>query len=270
MMCSPVRKDICFLIGAPRSGTTWLQRMLQAHPAICGGEESHFFRLFTPALRDAEIWQQEGRRDLGPLAYIDREAYEAGFRDMWMRIFGPLYAENPGALVHLEKTPEHALCIPEVVRIFPRARFVLLVRDSRAVSASLMAASKGWGRDWAPRTAREAAATWRRYTRVALNWHGRNPDHPFLIVRYEDLLERTEEQLERILTFVLPENMPPETNMALARYEAGKAEKGDVSGFARVRGARGWKTDLSFWQKLVIWKETWRLMRILGYEIRPL
>src|SRR5687768_17973655 len=40
-----------FVIGSPRSGTTWVQRLLVAHPAVCGGQESHFFAAFGPPLR---------------------------------------------------------------------------------------------------------------------------------------------------------------------------------------------------------------------------
>jgi hypothetical protein len=262
-------KSICFLIGAPRSGTTWLQRLLQAHPDICGGEESHFFRLFTPAIRDAGIWEAEDRRDLGPLAYIDRQTYDGAIRDVWAKVFDPLYQDHPQARVHLEKTPEHALCIPQIVQLFPNAKFVFLLRDSRAVTSSLLHASTDWGHHWAPDTARTAAATWRRYTRVALKWHKNNPDHPFHTVRYEDLVADTEGQLDQILRFVLPDASPVDTAQVLAAFEAAGAGDGDVSGFARKRGATGWKTDLTACQKLVVWKETRTLMRSVGYDIRP-
>lgn len=262
-------KSICFLIGAPRSGTTWLQRLLQVHPHICGGEESHFFRLFTPALRDAGIWEAEDRRNLGPLSYIDRQTYDDAIRDVWVKVFAPLYRENPQATVHLEKTPEHALVIPQIVQLFPDAKFVFLLRDSRAVTSSLLHASTGWGHHWAPETARAAAATWRRYTRVALKWHKNNPDHPFHVVRYEDLLADTPNQLDQILRFVLPEGSHIDTADVLATFNATKVGDDDLAGFARKRGAEGWKTDLSAWQKLVVWKETRTLMRSVGYDIRP-
>jgi len=265
-------KSLCFLIGAPRSGTTWLQRMMQAHPAACGGEESHFFRLFTPALKGADVWQADDRRTLGPLSYIERDTYDAGFHDMWDRIFGPLYAAHPEATLHVEKTPEHALCLPQIVRLFPQARFVLLLRDSRAVTASLLDASQGWGSYWAPSGTREAAATWRRYVRVAMKWHGENPDHPFLISRYEDLVADPEAELARILRFALPEGTDLQLDQTLATHAAeqeAKAKASDVAGFARLRGTEGWRSDLSAWQKLVVWKETRSLMTRLGYDIRP-
>ena len=36
-------EDIIFIIGSPRSGTTWLQKLLASHDAIVTGQESEFF-----------------------------------------------------------------------------------------------------------------------------------------------------------------------------------------------------------------------------------
>jgi hypothetical protein len=42
-----LEKQFLFIIGAPRSGTTWLQAMLGAHPSICTTGELKLFDLFT-------------------------------------------------------------------------------------------------------------------------------------------------------------------------------------------------------------------------------
>src|SRR5947208_10995760 len=42
-----------FIVGAQRSGTTWLQRLLASHPAIAGGQESHLFSGYL-----APLWQR--------------------------------------------------------------------------------------------------------------------------------------------------------------------------------------------------------------------
>lgn len=259
----------CFLVGPPRSGTTWLQRMLQAHPAICGGEESHFFTLFGSTLARPDGWMADEDRQIGPLLYMDRPDYEAALREVWRRMFARLYAENPTARVHLEKTPEHALSLDEIARLFPGAPVILLVRDSRAVTASLLHAAASWGRGWAPATARAAATVWRRYAGVALAWRDRHPDHPLLVVRYEDLLEGTEREVERVLRFVLPADVDPDVAGTMARHAAGTETARDPQGFRRLRGRDGWRADLSAVQKLVVWRLTRKLMRRLDYDIRP-
>ena len=41
-----------FIVGAQRSGTTWVQRLLCSHPRIVGGQESHLFSAYGGAPRD--------------------------------------------------------------------------------------------------------------------------------------------------------------------------------------------------------------------------
>ena len=43
----PVLLRPLFIVGAPRSGTTWVQRLLTAHPRIVGGTESHLFNALS-------------------------------------------------------------------------------------------------------------------------------------------------------------------------------------------------------------------------------
>src|SRR6478672_7632742 len=40
---SPLYGKVGFVVGAPRSGTTWLQQLLFAHPMTCTSGESHMF-----------------------------------------------------------------------------------------------------------------------------------------------------------------------------------------------------------------------------------
>ena len=43
-------KQLLFVCGAPKSGTTWLQRVLDAHPQIQCSGEGHFIERFTVLL----------------------------------------------------------------------------------------------------------------------------------------------------------------------------------------------------------------------------
>lgn len=254
-----------FLIGAPRSGTTWIQRLLQAHPAICGGEESHFFTLFGAAMNTADQMGDRDVRPIGPLAFVDRAQFDQGLRNLWAEIFAGLYAAHPGALVHLEKTPFHALRLKEIHRLFPQAPIILLLRDSRAVASSLMQAGRGWGKHWAPATARSAALEWYRHVSEAQDWHRAHPDHPFLVIRYEEALADPKAALEQMLEFLLPADVPRDVEATLARYEASQAGRKDPEGFSRMRGSEGWRKDMNLYEKLVVWRYTRRKIKELGY-----
>ena len=39
--------EMIFLVGCPRSGTTWLQAMLSSHPTVYTGPETQFFFSFS-------------------------------------------------------------------------------------------------------------------------------------------------------------------------------------------------------------------------------
>src|SRR6056297_4354827 len=116
-------KTVCFLVGAPRSGTTWIQRLLQAHPLICGGEESHFFPIFaSPLSRAGEMFAPDRTRKVGPLCYIDQSGLDDILQDIWSRLFQALYDEYPQSLVHLEKTPDHAFHLDDIKRVFASSK----------------------------------------------------------------------------------------------------------------------------------------------------
>jgi len=264
-------KTICFLVGAPRSGTTWIQRLLQAHPRICGGEESHFFSLFAAPLGMAdELVSPDRKRKLGPLSYIGRAEFDDSLREVWDRIFRNLYEQNPQSTVHLEKTPGHAFCLDNIQRLFPEAKVIFLTRDSRAVASSLVHAGRGWGSHWAPDSYKAAALTWCRHVNAIRRWHAKNPDRPFLQVRYEDAMRGTHAELERMLRFLLPDSEDLHLDDTLRSFEASEAARQDPEGFSRKRGPQGWKEDMPLRGKLVIWRYTRKMMRDLGYDITPL
>src|SRR5258707_1139069 len=66
-----------FIVGAQRSGTSWVQRMLCAHPHIVGGQESHLFSGYL-----APLWQRwnterdlrdGGSRTIGLACYLTED-----------------------------------------------------------------------------------------------------------------------------------------------------------------------------------------------------
>lgn len=261
------RPEICFLIGAPRSGTTWLQRLLQSHSAICGGEESHFFTLFDHPMRAADEMASMESRKVGPLAYVSRQRFDDAFRGLWDDIFSDLYSQVPNPLVHLEKTPFHSLCVPQIKRLFPEAKFIFLTRDSRAVSASLVHAGRSWGKDWAPSDVKTAALEWRRHSKCVTDWMAEHPETALISVQYEEARNELRGVLERLLEFLLPEGVDLDVEGTIARFNASQSV--DPEGFTRMRGSDGWKSDLSTWEKVVVWFYTRKTMQELGYDTSP-
>lgn len=149
--------EVLVIVGAPRSGTTWLQSLLACHPAIATGPETHFFR--TLASAEVEFGRQRDR-PLGVSEYWSAEQ----FREVVERMFWGLVSQLPPPRdpprYFAEKTPIHCMYAEFILRVLPRARFLHVIRDGRAVAASLLRASKGWGKSWAPDTIWKAAERW--------------------------------------------------------------------------------------------------------------
>ncbi len=244
-----------------------MRLLLQSHPLICGGEESHFFNLFGGPLSNAEKMTQKLERRVGPLSYLSQDEFEDLFIQIWVYIFHRLYAENPSCTTHLEKTPFHALSLDQIKQIFPDAKIIFLARDSRAVTSSLVQAGRSWGNSWAPHNYRGAALEWNRHVRAIRDWRSRNPNHPFLQVHYEDVLVDTRGELEKILRFLLPGSENLQINATIQALESSEATLKDPEGFSRKRGAEGWKTDMPTYGKLLTWRYTRKLMKELGYDI---
>lgn len=209
----------------------------------------------------------EPEKGIGPLCYITSAEFDDILRDVWEKIFQSTYNQKPQSRVHLEKTPFHALFLDQIQRLFPEAKVIFLTRDSRAVTSSLVHAGRTWGAQWAPKTYRGAALEWHRHVRSILDWRGRNPDHPFLEVCYEDALRDTEGELAHILRFLLPDVKELQIEATLQAFEDADPMKGDPEGFSRLRGPQGWKEDMPLHAKLTTWRYTRKLMRELGYDI---
>jgi hypothetical protein len=145
-----------FLVGCPRSGTTLLQALLGAHKDIASFPESHVFfkgpRLRTrlaPGLvarrnldrfaREAQAGALYKRRRLA----LRQQTYQ---RDL-IRLLDEFTRQREKRL-WIEKTPNHVLSIPAIRRLVPSSLFIHLVRDGRAVVASLYDVTKTHANVW--------------------------------------------------------------------------------------------------------------------------
>ena len=132
---------------------------------------------------------------------LTSEEFFAIARDFTHTILENAAALRPGATIVLEKSPSTSLCADVIARLTPDARVVHLVRDGRDVAASLLAASEGWGRWWAPRTLPLATQSWVTHVQGARRASALGL--PYLEVRYETLSRRDSAGLR-----LLPDGRP--------------------------------------------------------------
>jgi hypothetical protein len=141
-----------FVVGHPRSGTTWTFELLEAHPEVAGVFESWLFHdrlglsgLFDPAAWDPEIAERNLReigRPVGIGQLLERREMTLelrGLAERWL-----MRAVGPGERYLVEKTPAHVFFAPLIAEVLPQARFVEVVRDGRDAALSVLSATRGW------------------------------------------------------------------------------------------------------------------------------
>jgi tetratricopeptide (TPR) repeat protein len=123
---------VALLTGFPRSGTTLLEQVLDAHSDLVSSEERDFIgkELFF------EITGHNKKLPvIEALNELDAEKIDTQ-RRRYFRAMEYLLGEPIGGRMHLDKNPAYNLTIPIVLRVFPETRLVIALRDPRDVVLS--------------------------------------------------------------------------------------------------------------------------------------
>ena len=190
--------DFVFIGGAGRSGTTLLRAMLDAHPRVACGPELKLVPIIC-ALRD-QWWSTMGN-DL-TAAGLDEQKLDAAVRAFVTTLLQGM-VPDPTATRIAEKTPHNLLHMAMLGRLFPRARFVHIIRDGRAVAASLM--RQVWGDPTTGKQPKMDVASGARYwAQVIQTVRQQAAEVPgrYLELRYEDLVREPRATMETLMAFL--------------------------------------------------------------------
>ncbi|HEY3306155.1 MAG TPA: sulfotransferase [Candidatus Binatia bacterium] len=286
--------NLVFIVGCSRSGTTWLQRLLAGHPKVRTGQEPCVFRSYVAPQLRAWRWELTRERDpktatgrggVGLSCYFQEHEFLAVLKNYMYQLLRPMIGNlQPGELF-VDKTPVNAMCLAEISELLPDSRFIYLLRDPRDVVASLLAAYRTWGAGWAPRTAREAVKIWIKFVRAADIAAKDIPSHRFLEIRYEKLLASPEDTLLKVAQFLNLQWDREAVKGVVTNNKAKLVKEGggtpipvygevaqrvghvvrDPAAFIQSAGHGGWKKQLRFREKFVVWRKARNLMRQKGY-----
>ncbi|HMR65457.1 MAG TPA: sulfotransferase [Anaerolineae bacterium] len=197
--------NLVFIVGCPRSGTTWLQRLLSSHPKIHTGQESDLFDMFVgPQLKSWNYLMNHelSGRPVGLPCYFKEQEYIDILKEYMLALLQPMIGPLHEGEFFLEKTPSHALYLPEIHKLLPESKIIHLVRDVRDVVASLLAASKSWGKHWAPKDAQSAAQMWVNHVQAVRLTSKTLPKSHFCELKYEDLSADPAKVLANLFNFL--------------------------------------------------------------------
>jgi Sulfotransferase family len=222
-----------FIVGCPRSGTTWIRSLLAPHPAVVTGDESHLFRVLYRPLANGAVQAAERRQRVlarfdarvrdsaalghtGPHVWVDRDTLERLLDDASAAgltgdaaakfVLGAVvdsYFERkrgPHSRVLVEKTPGHLAFADRILDFWPEARIIEVIRDGRDVCVSLEYKSKE--RSWRMSERDQQIRMWVDAIRQGADFRcsplarGR-----WLVVRYEDLNADMPAQIARLYAF---------------------------------------------------------------------
>ena len=206
------RPEPIFILGAPRSGTSLLSRMLGSHPAIAVPDETKIFEAFVrlqPLYGDLREPARLRRltRDVLGWRWIRRLPDPPGLDAVLARVaradlcgvFEALletWAAQQGKPRWGEKSPNNLFHWPLIEAGFPRAIVVHIVRDGRDVALSQIAAPFG------PKTMASAALRWVHHIELIRAIGRRAGPGRYVELRYEDLLARPEAAITDVLQAV--------------------------------------------------------------------
>lgn len=204
-----------FIVGVPRSGTTLMSTILAAHPAIAMSPQTQFlpiwrkkyahldlsksdnFHLFWQAFQQGENFSQIGidsQKTLSQILAIGTPS----FKNIYTSVLQE-YALKEQKPRWGEKTPNSYRYVKVLLKWYPEARIIWMVRDPRAVAASLLEVP------WASNQVDIHAITWCRSINILEKWIN---NEQIKMVKYENLVNSSEHIVKQVCEFIGEEYTP--------------------------------------------------------------
>jgi hypothetical protein len=222
-----------FICGHPKSGTSLVMTMLDSHPQLLVyPEESHYFRRFLPTLlkkgqmHSIEIakkklihmfsWDpnnpaphQSGFLDRD-YSSIDQAKIAETFAEIVSQLGNQKHVFLPAAIMSyglisgqwlptvrcwVEKTPYNERYVDEMFELWEDVKCIHVVRDPRDNFASYSRKKEKWSLN-------EFAYSWRESLKRGRENQKRYGESRYLVCRYEDIVENTEEFIAQLVAFL--------------------------------------------------------------------
>ena len=246
-----------FVIGCAKSGTTWLEKLLDGHPELHVKGEGRYFWSLAQNLQQAfanfnQSLPAQGDDHLPywpstDFSYILRATIEASLARSLTKS-----PPNPRLKIIGDKTPMHTLAVAPLHQLFPKAKFIHIIRDPRDATISQWLF---WAKDNDPRPFAEfveysITKVWPLNVESARK-AGEALGDLYTEVRYEDLLANTPGELTRLTNFLGVDTSTDSINSCLAngnfKANAGGREQGSDTGTGQLfrKGIAGdWKNHI--------------------------
>jgi len=253
-----------FIVGCPRSGTTLLQRMVNAHPEIAVTPETHWIPRFIkkrwgvtrkglvtpkliarllehPGFVALSIGREEVAKLIGTGEPITYSSFVSGIFD--------LYGKAQGKRLVGDKTPGYVRRMNTLHVLWPAARFVHLIRDGRDVYLSMAnrpmeQLKSGVFDSWAEHPVPTAALWWELNVRRGREAGKEIGPDLYYEISYEALTTNPREECTKLCLF-----LGVQYDDSMLRFHEGrigtKAEPGGKPAWQPITsGLRDWRSQM--------------------------
>jgi LPS sulfotransferase NodH len=198
-----------FIVGAPRSGTTFLCSLLNEHPRIHLTNECRIFALLKETLdvssRRPDLLTQVHREQLLRFGSDTLGAWVERFYREALQISAPIWGDKhppyadptilSGRMGSVERLPRSGSCLRLIHELLPHARFIHIHRDPARVANSLV--RKRW-----IGSIDDGVRVWGQYVMEILDFFEEMPEHQTLTIAYRHLVEDPEPMIARLGEFL--------------------------------------------------------------------
>ena len=247
-----------FVVGCQRSGTTMLRLLLDSHSRISCGPETRFLEDLERIV--GSDWQRLSQYGFTQEEWLDRIAtFFGGFQAD--------YARARGKVRWADKSPRYAMRLDFVLRVFPDAQVVHVIRDGRDVAVSHRKRFGYW-------SSVKSTVKWPRYVAAARAAGSRIPPGQYHEVRYESLVSDQEKTMRELMDY-LGETFEPEmldfeghAHDVPERYRAqAKVRRADAGTDRAVYSSRigTHRSELDPLVRVLLWFTARSTLKELGY-----
>ena len=253
-----------FIVGCPRSGTTLLQRMVNAHPEVAVTPESHWIpRLYEKpwALKENGLIEHKLVRELAAhpkfarlgigrqeLKRLERSGQTLTYSRLVTALFD-LYGRAQGKPLVGDKTPDYVRRICTLHGLWPEARFVHVIRDGRDVYLSMREWPKvhpkpGDFTTWKQDPVSTAAWWWGFNVRLGRDAGRSLGSELYYELRYEALVTFPREECKKLCAFL---GLPFDEAMLRFHEHGARPDPGLEQKRAELPatpGLRDWKSQM--------------------------
>ena len=201
--------SVFFITGAPKSGTTWIQKCLNLHPNIASDGEGHFDLLEQLVRKSLEFFnkEQEGRISRahdGKAITFDNSDFYNILKFMIDNQLAKRVVNDDIKWVG-DKTPEHAKSLNTLIQFYPSAKMIHIIRDGRDCLVSWWVRHKSTKSNSNDNIEHHiewfVKGIWVPYVQALKNFGKEHPEN-YLEITYEDMHTEPHKTIENVFEYL--------------------------------------------------------------------